>query len=390
MANQTATLGRGPMHDLVAFRHDLHCHPELSGQESATSRRVAAFVAQAGPSRIIPGLGGHGLACVFESGQPGPTVMFRAELDALPIPEQGRLPWKSVWHGLAHACGHDGHMACLAGLAFSLKDQPLAFGRVVLLFQPAEETGEGARAVLADPRFADIRPDWAFALHNMPGLPLGHVAVAAGPVACASVGLHVVLQGREAHAAQPETGVSPVPVVQAMLDWLQPYAQSLPGSDLRLATLCHLQLGHAAFGVAPGQAELRVTLRSASDSGLELLETAFRDRLAELAAGIGLGLTITRHDHFSATINHPKAAAIVRNAISYLDIPVADFGFPMRPSEDFGAFSDICPVAFFLVGAGQDRPDLHNPDYDFPDGLIAPTVALWREILDQTLAVARA
>ncbi|MDD7969492.1 amidohydrolase [Roseinatronobacter alkalisoli] len=365
---------------LVRLRHDLHRHPDLSGNEGPTARRITAFLHECGPARIVDGLGGHGVAAIFEGPEDGLTVMFRAELDALPIQERGDIFHRSGREGVAHLCGHDGHMAILAGLARNLADDPPRAGRVILLFQPAEETGEGARAVLANPRFTPLRPDWAFALHNMPGLALGHLAVAAGPAACASVGLRLRLNGREAHAAQPETGQSPAPVLQQLLAWVQ---QFQPGQDGRLATLCHLNMGQPAFGIAPAQAELWITLRTITDPALDAFERELRGLTETLARQYRLDVRISRHDHFNASINDPAAAAIVARAAAKLDMPPGDFTLPMRASEDFGAFSATARTALFFLGAGLDVPSLHNPDYDFPDALIAPAVRLFRTILDE-------
>jgi amidohydrolase len=193
--------------ELAAWRRALHREPELSGQEEATARRVEAVLAATRADRIIKGLGGHGVAAVYEGAAPGPTVMFRAELDALPIEEITGLPYRSAMPGKAHLCGHDGHMATLAALARRLGRERPGCGRAVLLFQPAEENGAGAAAVLADPRFHAIAPVHAFALHNLPGLPFGHVALDQGPVNCASRGVGVVLAGKTAHASMPEHGV---------------------------------------------------------------------------------------------------------------------------------------------------------------------------------------
>ena len=166
--------------DLTEFRRSLHRTPEISGEEKRTASTVKTALDALSPTAVLTGLGGHGVAAVFDSGQPGETVMFRAELDALPIEETSNVPWSSDVPGKGHLCGHDGHMTMLLGLGRLLSRQPPAKGRVVLLFQPAEEDGSGARAVISDPRFKQIAPNWAFAIHNLPGLPLGFVGTQAG------------------------------------------------------------------------------------------------------------------------------------------------------------------------------------------------------------------
>ena len=370
---------------LVALRHRLHAAPELSGAEAGTARLLREMLQATDPDQIIEGLGGHGLALVYDSGMSGPGVMFRAELDALPIAERGHVPHASTLPGIAHLCGHDGHMAILAGLARHLgRDRP-ARGRVILLFQPAEETGAGARAVLADPRFDSLRPDWAFALHNMPGLGLGQIAVAAGPASCASVGLHLRWQGREAHASSPETGLSPAHAVASLMAALAPFSTPGPVTDgFRLATLCHLSMGARAFGIAPASAEAMVTLRAISDAGLERFERDIAT-LAEHQAG-ALALQISRHDHFNASINDPHASRIVARAADALGLVKGCFALPMRASEDFGAFSAVTRTALFFIGAGEGHPALHDPEYDFPDALIAPAQALFTRILSEVMA----
>lgn len=370
---------------LVTLRRRLHSTPELSGVEQGTARLLHEWLKSTTPDQVIEGLGGHGLALVYDSGRPGPSVMFRAELDALPIAEKRSILHASRRAGIAHLCGHDGHMTILAGLAQKISGNRPVRGRVVLLFQPAEETGAGARAVLADPRFASIRPDWAFALHNMPGLALGQIAVAPGPASCASVGLHMRWQGREAHAGSPETGLSPATALSAFVQSLAPFTAPGPvDADFRLATLCHLSMGARAFGVAPGQAEAMVTLRTVTDAALESFETEIRAQ-AQADAG-ALTLEITRHDHFNATINAPEASAHVTRASKTLGMDQGGFILPMRASEDFGAFSATTRTALFFLGAGESHPALHDPEYDFPDDLIAPGVALFSQILTEVMS----
>lgn len=370
---------------LTEFRQRLHANPEISGREEATAAQVRDFLRPTAPAQVIEGLGGAGLAVVYDSGQPGPRVMFRAELDALPIAEQAEQPHASRFPGMAHLCGHDGHMAILAGLGLWLARNPPRAGQVMLLFQPAEETGEGARGVLADPGFATLQPDWAFALHNMPGVELGTLAVAPGVASCASVGLRVTFRGREAHAAQPETGHSPAPALAALIAALVPYATPLPmGPEFRLATLCHLNMGAAAFGIAPAAAEVWITLRTYDDAGLDAFEAEVKSVIARVAQG--LSPQITRHDHFHATVNANDAVDHVIRAQQAVGIAQGSFAIPMRPSEDFGAFSRKTCTALFFLGAGRDQPALHDPAYDFPDSLIAPGVTLFSQIQQQIQA----
>ena len=162
--------------ELTEFRQKLHRHPELSGEEVETARTIISALKLISPTKIVAKIGGHGVAAIFDSGISGPTVLFRAELDALPIDERNNIDWSSLIAGKSHACGHDGHMTILLALGRMIARKPIAKGRVILMFQPSEETGNGAKAIVADPKYSEIQADWAFAIHVKPGSPFGYVA----------------------------------------------------------------------------------------------------------------------------------------------------------------------------------------------------------------------
>lgn len=366
------TLTNQDMVDLVAFRRSLHRIPELSREEAATAREVQAFLAPTQPDRIVTGLGGHGLAAVYEGRESGPTVMFRAELDGLPIEEISAIPHRSTIPGRGHLCGHDGHMAVLAALARALGRQRPQRGRAVLMFQPAEEDGSGAAAVIADPRFREIAPDFAFAFHNLPGMPFGKVALAEGPVNCASRGMRIVLTGKTAHASMPEFGVSPVDVVAQLMPALTALGKGGPLEEgFSMVTVTHAKIGEAAFGVAPGHAEIWATLRTLTDAGMEDLCASAEQLVLSAAREKGLGVEISYDDIFQHCENAPEAVAHLRRALEEEGVPYDQGQLPIRASEDFGRFGHRAPAAMFFLGAGENHPSLHNPDYDFPDDLIA-------------------
>ncbi|SFI41290.1 amidohydrolase [Jannaschia pohangensis] len=360
---------------LIALRRDLHRHPELSGQEGRTAARIAALLSDLGADDLVTGLGGHGVAGVFAGARPGPTVLLRCELDALPIAETGTPDWVSTVPGTAHLCGHDGHMVTMLAVARMLSRARPARGRVVCMFQPAEEDGTGAIAVCADPAYGALTPDWAFALHNEPDLPRGTAHVPVGLASAPSVGLRLDLTGTEAHACAPETGLSPAAAMARLMAELPALSGGrFPMADYRLVTLCHARLGDAAFGIAPGRAEVLVTARTTSDASLAELVATIRALAERVAHDAGLALAITEHDAFLAGVNHPDAARILHSAASAAGI-ATQTGVPLRASEDFGRFGHDCPAAMLLLGAGPG-PALHNPDYDFDDALIAPGAAL--------------
>jgi amidohydrolase len=359
------------MVELVAFRRKLHRMPELSREEAGTAREVCSFLASTDPDRIFMGLGGHGIAAIYEGRELGPTVMFRAELDGLPIEEISDIPHRSANPGRGHLCGHDGHTAILAGLARALGRQRPQRGRAILLFQPAEEDGSGAAAVVADPRFRQITPDFAFALHNLPGIPLGRVALVEGPVNCASRGMRIVLTGKTAHASMPETGISPVNVVAELMPALTALGKGGPlEQDFSMVTVTHARIGEPAFGVAPGRAEIWATLRTLTDVGMEDLCVSAEHLVLSAARERGLGAEIAYDDIFQHCENAPEAVDHLRKALEAEGVPYDSGNLPMQASEDFGRFGQKAPAAMFFLGAGENHPRLHNPDYDFPDDLI--------------------
>lgn len=354
---------------LTKLRHDLHRRPELSGEERATAARITAELTALGADRIWQGLGGHGLAAEFSGQESGPTVLLRCELDGLPIRETSDLPHRSEIEGRGHLCGHDGHMVSILGVAMHLATRP-ARGRIILLFQPAEETGAGAKAVIEDPRWPEIRPDYAFAYHNVPGRPLGEIGLRAGPGNCASRGMQTILEGKSSHAAVPEDGVSPANAMADLMISLPDLSHGVIGDDdFALSTLTHVKLGEPTFGIAPADGELRVTLRSMTN---EKMETLMAEALKRVDIhSDDLAIKIFWHDLFRSVVNDAEATNIARQSAKALGHRLHEVPIPMRWSEDFGRFGDDGAKATLLyIGSGEDHPQLHNPDYDYPDALL--------------------
>ena len=372
--------------ELTSFRRELHRTPELSGEEAETARTICGALTELAPDEIISGLGGHGVAAVYDSGTEGPTVLFRAELDALPIAEASGADWSSEIPGKAHLCGHDGHMTMLLALARLLSRRRPQTGRCVLMFQPAEEDGSGARAVVADPKFRNIRPDWAFAIHNEPGLPFGYVGIRPGLINCASRGLAISLTGRTSHAAEPELASSPVAALPEMLAALDDLGD---GGDLddafRLSTITHINVGEATFGITPGDATIFVTLRASRDEAVTELQHAAETVISRLSDDHGFICGFEVHDDFAASMNDPEAVIMACNAMEDLGIPFGEKGVPMRASEDFGAFGWTAKAAMLCLGPGEQHVALHQPEYDFPDDLIPVGARIFERILRNLL-----
>ena len=353
----------------IKLRQKLHQHPELSNSEVGTAARLVEYLTPLAPDHIITGIGGTGVAVCFGDGATGNTVMLRCELDALAITETNTFDYRSITAGISHKCGHDGHMAILAAVAQYYAKNRLENGRLILLFQPAEETGEGAKKVLEDKIAQQFKPDFVFALHNVPKYPMGGVFIKTGTICCASRGVIIRLTGKTAHAAQPETGNSPIKAVYQLL----PLFEQLPmlinsQSDFTFATVVGVKLGEKSFGTSPSDAEIYVTLRSEHNNEMKRLVDIVNDKVIELAIQHKLAYSIESEDVFDATVNHEAAVEIITSAL--IEEPVHLTPHPFPWSEDFGQFTKLYCGALFGLGAGEDTPALHNSDYDFPDQLI--------------------
>lgn len=373
----TPALSSEDLRALVGLRRELHRRPELAHNEEQTARGVVKGLNRCSPDRLVTDVGGHGLLAIFDGPAAGPTVLVRCELDALPIQELSEIGWRSCAAGIAHSCGHDGHMAILAGLATVLGRHRPARGRVALLFQPAEEVGEGARRVLADPALQSLRPDRVFALHNLPGFARGEVVLRAGPFASASRGLVARLEGKTSHAGQPQLGRSPALALARAIEGLTAIPRDRTRfADSALITVVGARLGSRAFGTSPGEAELYATLRAQRDETVKSLWDRSVALIQELAAKEELTADIQYTEDFPATINDPASLAVVERAAAELGVAVRHMERPFPWSEDFGHFTGRFPGCLFGLGAGTSHPALHNPDYDFPDELIEEGVDL--------------
>lgn len=359
---------------LRTLRSTLHACAEPAGEETATAGVITEFLSAYEPDEIVTDLGGHGVAAVFEGDAPGPTVLVRADLDGLPL-EEGRC---------AHLCGHDGHMAIVAGLAPWLHSERPARGRVVLLFQPAEESGFGAHRVVADPQFAKIRPDYAFALHNLPGYTKNTIVCRNNTFASASVGMRVELEGVASHAAEPELARSPAGALRHLLREL-PRCTDLENEPYRLVTVTHLRMGHESFGITPGSGTLLATLRSATGPGLEQLCREAEAIAREAADASELAVEIAWEEHFPATINDDELVGLLREACALEAIELAERELPFRWSEDFGHFTTVCPTLFFGLGIGSTAAGLHQPDYRFPDEVIGTGMRAFARVVSLVL-----
>ena len=380
-------LNNDQIKELLALRKWLHKNPELSGKEKNTSRKLDVFIRQTSPDKIITGLGGYGVAAVYVFDEKGPTILVRADMDALPIDEVNTFAHKSENDGVSHKCGHDGHSTILAGLGITLKNNPLPKGRIVLLFQPEEETGKGAAKVIADEAFKMIKPDYVIALHNLPGFEKAAIVLRDGPFAAASTGMIIKITGASSHAAHPEQGNSPVKMLaHAMREIPEiPVKKSSKFKDFALATIIHAKLGEVAFGTNPGKAVMMVTLRTYFNDDMDILVKEAERLVKSLAEEYRMKIEISYTEEFPATINDKKLNDIIRQVGEELGEEMIEIEEPFRWSEDFGHFTSNFRGTLFGIGSGKDSPGLHNNDYDFPDEILPHAVQVFYHTIKKIL-----
>jgi amidohydrolase len=377
-------LKRDSTEELINLRRNIHSEPELAGNEINTSEKINKFISAYSPDETIKNIGGSGIAFVFKGEGEGPAVLFRAELDALPIDEINDFDYKSKYKDKGHKCGHDGHMTILAGLARRISSSRKFNGKFILLFQPAEETGEGAERVLKDNKFSGMTPDYVFAFHNLPGFKSGSIITRDSSFASASKGMIIKLTGKTSHAAEPENGINPSIAVSEIIRKFSALPDELKAAkEFVLTTIIYVRIGERAFGTSPGYAELMATLRAYRNEDMDLLIGEAEKIARTIASDQQLKIEINYTEEFPATVNDAGCSRIIRKAAEENGYPVTNVSKPFRWSEDFGHFTGKFRGAMFGIGSGENHPQLHNPDYDFPDEIIPVGINMFYTIMQK-------
>jgi amidohydrolase len=271
-------------------------------------------------------------------------------------------------------------MTILTGLGIALSKDPPESGRVLLLYQPAEETGEGAARVLDDPQFASFSPDKVYALHNLPGFPSGSIVTKPGTFASASKGKEVFLYGRTSHAGEPQNGISPALAMSDIVKQFFFLSQRESFEDFVLVTVIHAKLGSISFGTSPGEAEVRATLRTFREDDMSFLTEKAEAIATKEARENDLAVAFDEKEVFPACVNDEEANGTVEKAANDAGLQQQRIREPFKWSEDLGHFLARWPGALFGLGSGEDQPDLHNPDFDFPDEVIEQGVRIFEEV----------
>ncbi|MET7426524.1 amidohydrolase [Dactylosporangium sp. NPDC005555] len=356
------------------WRHDLHRIPELAFQEQRTADYLAAALHDMG-LQVTRGVGGTGVVATLRHDD-GPAVALRADMDGIALTEQRDLPYRSEHDGVMHACGHDGHMAMLLGAAHQLAGGPAFDGTVHFIFQPAEEPGRGAAAMIADGLFERFPAEAVFGLHNMPGYPTGSISTRAGGLMAGEDNFVIRVAGRGGHAARPQLVVDPIVVAAQIVLALQTIvARSVDPAEPAVVSCTEITTDGARNAI-PSEAVIRGDTRSFTPAVRELLERRIRQIAAGISAAHGATSEVGYTHEFEPTINDPAAVATaVAAARMTTELVDADTP-PWTASEDFGVFARAVPGCFALLGNG-DSASLHSAGYDFTDDALAVGVAYY-------------
>jgi len=372
--------------NLIKFRKRIHKYPEIAGNEKNTAKMVVAFAKKFKPDKIIQKIGGYGIAVIFEGKNKGPVVLIRCELDALPITETNKFNFRSTKKNVSHKCGHDGHMTIVSGLIPLLSKNKISKGKVILLYQPSEETGEGAKRILEDKKFQSIKPDFVFALHNLPGFEKNNILIRKNVFASASKGMIIKLKGKTSHAAEPEKGINPSLAVAEIIQSLSFLSKKLNKvKDFILITPIHAKIGEPAFGTSAGYAEVMFTLRSFKNKDMNILTKEAVKTVDTISKKYKLKKEINFTEIFPATVNDEKCAELIKDSANEYKLKVRTLKKPFKWSEDFGHFTGQFRGAIFGLGAGINQPALHNPDYDFSDEIIETGINIFYTIIKKII-----
>ncbi len=368
---------------LVALRRDLHQHPELGYQEHRTSGLVAEFLARLG-LEVYQGIGKTGVVGVLKRGTSPRAVGLRADMDALPMADNGTQPWKSQQPNVCHACGHDGHTVMLLGAAQALAADAQFDGTVNFIFQPAEEGLAGAQAMIDDGLFERFPCDEVYAIHNWPQLPLGVVQTRPGPIMGAGDAFSIRVEGGGGHAAQPQLTPDTLLATSELVVALHTIvSRDLDPCDPAVLTVTRIN-GGFSHNMIPAQATLSGTVRSFDSAVQDRIEQRMRELAQHVTAAHGLTASVQYDRYYPATINGAEQAATALRAAARAGLAHAEAPKPALTSEDFSFMLQAKPGAYLWLGSADSRP-LHHSEYDFNDALIPFGIRWYCALVQETL-----
>jgi amidohydrolase len=377
--------------DIQAWRRDIHQHPELLYDVHRTAAFVADRLREFGCDEVATGLGRTGVVGVIKGRKPAGNgdirvIGLRADMDALPIEEETNLPYASRAPGKMHACGHDGHTAMLLGAARYLAETRNFAGDAIMIFQPAEEGGAGAAAMIKDGLMDRFAIDQVYGMHNSPGIPIGSFAIRPGPIMAATDAIDIHIEGLGGHAARPHKCIDSVLVGAQLITALQSIvSRSVDPLGSAVISMCEFHAGNAR-NVIPQTAELRGTVRTLTDEVRALVEQRVREVVAGVAQMTGAKIDVRYERGYPVVVNHAsqtefatQVAKEIAGDANVLDTP------PMMGAEDFAYMLEQRPGAFIFCGNGNSA-GLHHPAYNFNDEAIVYGSSYWIKLVENKLA----
>ncbi|WP_029062497.1 M20 aminoacylase family protein [Labrenzia sp. DG1229] len=374
--------------EITVWRRDFHENPEILYETVRTAEKVAELLESFGVDEVTTGIGKTGVVGVIKgrNGGTGRAVGLRADMDALPIEEATQKPYASKIPGKMHACGHDGHTAMLLGAAKYLSETRNFDGTVVVIFQPAEEGGAGAKAMIDDGLMTRWPIDEVYGMHNYPGMPVGEFAIRKGPIMAATDEFRITITGKGGHAAKPHQTIDPVVVGSKMVSVLQTIAsRNANPLDSVVVSVTVFNAGNA-FNVIPQEALLRGTVRTLSPEMRDLAEERMNNIVRSIAEAFDARAELEFRRGYPVTANHDDQtdfAAEIAEGIAG-DGKVNRNIEPMMGGEDFSYMLEERPGAFIFAGNG-DTAGLHHPEYDFNDDLIPVGCSYWVKLVETAL-----
>ena len=375
--------------EITAWRRDIHAHPEVMYDTHRTSGLVAGKLRAFGCDEVVEGIGRTGVIGVIKgkTDTAGRVIGMRADMDALPMAEATGLDYASTTPGQMHACGHDGHTAMLLGAAKYMAETRNFDGKVVVIFQPAEEGGNGAKAMCDDGLMDRWGIQEVYAIHNRPGLPAGTFSICAGPILAATDEFGITVEGLGGHAAKPHETIDTTVMLSSLIVALQSIvARNMDPVEKAVLSVTSVVTSSTAFNVIPQRAKLRGTVRTHSKD----VQAMIRKRLPEVAAGVaaafGGTIAVEYIPGVPVTINTPENTAFARDVARAVAGDCQDTQ-PVMGGEDFSFMLEERPGAFILLGNG-DSAGLHHPEYNFNDDIIPAGASWFAEMAEQRMPAA--
>jgi hippurate hydrolase len=371
------------------WRRTIHQHPELLFDLPNTAALVTEKLKEFGCDEVVGGIAKTGVVAVINGKNgPGRTIALRCDMDALPMAEQTNLPYASKVENMMHACGHDGHTAILLATAKQLAETRDFTGKLVLIFQPAEEGGAGARVMIEEGLLERFGIEEVYGMHNQPGLAVGSFAIRSGAMLAGGDRFVITINGKGGHAAYPHLAHDPVLTGAQMIVALQAIASRFTNPfDPVVLSVTYLEAGSAgALNVIPGAIRLGGTIRTMNADTRKMVEARFRETVTSTAKSLGCEAVIDWRPGYPVTVNDPAKTRVAAQAASVVaGADRVDTNWPASMgSEDFSYMLEKRPGAMIWLGNG-DSADLHNPAYDFNDNAIVHGVRYWLSLVDQRL-----